>query len=452
MECIEMESKNVNGSDGSMQQYVVAYGGAWWHFFLNRSGALCFRRKEGARWSGYEILLPGIAPDFSVIAREDRIHIVCQDTDGRILYLQYGEEKWQKTVVYESGEGETAYPKYFFLTTVAGYLNLFYVLRYKGRPMLVHQIMGMGGTNMIGYITPSERPFCVVESAGTDLAVFFVNADGVLGLRKYLWSKKDFAAFVPIPLEAGLGVPHAIPAKDGYHLCGVVQVDGVDTVAYVRLGPSGEAKRTATLYLDAVEGCIPLLLDTREKLYVVWNEYNGIYYAASADDGASWDKAVRFIKNDTIPAVRYAVSSEQQQLLCYGYERDGDISLFLASALLEEAPSKRPPKREFQPAGRDVEQFAEESAHFTRYQMTRSEEPKSYITMQSIYAELCALKEQVTACMREASMLRDGLASLGALEAMVRQEADAMADLEARMSAMEAGPTGPAAPAPPEGE
>lgn len=423
-----------------MQQSIIAYDGQWWNFFLDSSGALCFRVHSGNRWGQYEILLQDVLPDFSVVAHERHIHIVCQDIHGNILYLQYSDGKWQKTNVYES-DSSKAYSKYFHLVTLSGYLNLFYILLYKERPMLVHQILGRSGTNVVDYVTLSDNPFCVVESAATELTVFYLNSKGTAGFKKYQWSKKDFCSFIPIRHEhERLYSLHAIPADgDAFHLCGIDRVDGVDNIAYMRCGSAGQTSRYAAVWLDAPTTSVPILLDSGGRLYILWQAHNTILYASSDDGGATWSKATRFIKGEQLPAVRYQMSTQAWRAQCYGYESNGNTNLLVVSGLLSHAPAADDTQTpQYQPQGRDVEKFAEESAAFNRYKLSEvQEQGKPYVTMQGLYAEVCDLKETVSELTKLTHGMLGTIHSLDGVEPMLRSQAQAVSQLEQRVFHLE---------------
>jgi len=88
-----------------MREYIAAYQGAWWHFFIKPFYGLCFRKKENGRFQKFEVLLPEACEDFCVLSAEQCIHVVCQTKIGSILYLCLDNGVWRNTVLLESKSG-----------------------------------------------------------------------------------------------------------------------------------------------------------------------------------------------------------------------------------------------------------------------------------------------------------------------------------------------------------
>lgn len=307
--------------------------------------------------------------------------------------------------------------------------------------MLVHQILGMSGANAVDYIQPGVRSFYVLADAGTNLTVFYQNAEGEAGFRRLIWSKKEFSPFTPLRgLEGSAFALCALPAaNDSLHLCGVEQLRGKDSIFCAQLSPDGSLFDKQTITLDARADSVPLLLDWCDKLYLLWNEGNHVRYALCAD-GQNWTAPVRLIKSEYTPAILYDITAAHYQAICYGYEADDVIHLFVLSALLDNPPHNAAPSAAPRLRGQDVEDFAQESVHFRRYKLSAEDTSggeKPYITAEQLYTELSSLKETVAGVTQLSAQLQNSIHSLSGMERMLTLQAEAISQLEQRVERLE---------------
>ncbi|MBE7049128.1 MAG: hypothetical protein E7393_07225 [Ruminococcaceae bacterium] len=367
-----------------MSEYIVKYGDKWWHFFIKPFYGLCFRKKEGSRFSNFEVLLSDACDDFCVLSVENQIHLVCQDKNGSILYLVMQDEMWRKTVLLESKSG-TVYPKHFTLISIGGFINLFYIIMYKEKYMLVHQIITMEDRppTVVDRIENTIPPFLVAAHTGTDISILYENESGTVGTRLYRWSRKTFAGFIPVNPSAKCFVRafrHELGGRVRY--AGFLTVEGIQNLVYFEKNEAGEYTEPTTVYLDCSKEAAPVFCQDGERLYLVWQEAGGIMSSYSINDGKKWSKPIRYMIPAGAETVLYGISENGETRYVYGYAKEQELVLYATPDLSDTIA--RHEQREFRPEGYDVVEFATE-------QGGKLEEPP----MQTINPFITQIKEEL---------------------------------------------------------
>ncbi len=341
-----------------MQEYLIRCQGHWWHFFMKPFYGLCFRKRENGRFLNFEVLLPEACEDFCAAGVGDGIHIVCQDKSGSILYLTQEKEVWHKTTLLES-KSSVPYPKYFSLVPMGGFLNLFYVIAYQEKHMLVHQILSAPDKppTVVDRITLQSPPFLSVAHTGTDITVLYENESGISGQRLYRWSRKEFGRFVPVHPAAGPSVRGAlVEPGDRVRYAALQTVDSVSNLVYFEKTEQGQDTPPVTVYLDCPKDAVPVFCHDGGRLYLSWRENGGVMSSYSVDDGGKWSKPVRYMKGASVSPVLYGIWEGGAFRQAYGYEQDRDIMLYACPGLQEEMVERTRPA--IHPRGYEAQAFA----------------------------------------------------------------------------------------------
>ncbi len=340
-----------------MEEYFVYCQNLWWHFWIKPLYGLCFRKKEQGRFTGFEVLLPEACEDFCVLSSEDCIHIICQDRGGNILYLFHNGSTWHKAVLLEN-KSSAPYPKHFKLIPIGNFLNLFYVIRYQERYMLVHQILTdeQRPPTVVDYIQPSSLPF-LCNLAGTDITVTYQNEGGICGSRLFRWSQKVFSPFRPIPLENLSRITDILPEEGSRtRYAALKKQGGITNLIYFEKNRNDTFTESVTVSLDCPDSSCPIVCRDAEKLYLVWQEGGTVMSSHSEDDGLKWSKPIRYMKGSGTTPTCYIIEDSTTTRKNYGYEKDGNPVFYVGTPLSE--PKKTPASPEFLPEGYDVENFA----------------------------------------------------------------------------------------------
>lgn len=180
-----------------MDCFVKETYGHIWHFYHNSHG-ICFCKMKDENITGYSVLLPGGRDDFDIcIDDSDSMHIVCQNSDGDILYINHFNGSWKKTTVLKS-KNKTAYDKDFSIIRVGNWLNLFFCIEYNGNKMLTHKIMDKNDTTPFVIDCIKNKYSVSKDSFGNIHILYYSETNKSWGLKKYVWSKKEWSDFSPV--------------------------------------------------------------------------------------------------------------------------------------------------------------------------------------------------------------------------------------------------------------
>ena len=180
-----------------MNCFVKETYGVIWHFYHNSHG-ICYCKMRDENIAEYQVLIPDGREDFDVLVDDsDCIHLVFQNTEGDVVYVNHFDGKWRRATLLQSKK-PTNYKKNFVLKRVNNWLNLFYCIEYNGKKMLTHQIIE--NTDSTPQVVDCIKDnFCVEQdSAGNLYLLFNSESAKTWGIKKYVWSKKEWSDFSPI--------------------------------------------------------------------------------------------------------------------------------------------------------------------------------------------------------------------------------------------------------------
>ncbi|MBQ3226308.1 MAG: hypothetical protein IJB48_04545, partial [Clostridia bacterium] len=255
-----------------LQEYLLAADGVWWHFFYKNTYGLCFRKKAGAYFSDFEILEKDCQEDFCVTLVGNTIHLVCQGNDGSILYFCYEQAVWQKEIILKSRD-QTPSPKHFALSVISGSINLFYILSYQEKMMLIHHILNRADEkpHVVDYLDPIDANFCLAPHNGTELSLCYKNANGACGLRSYRWSSKSFSPFFVIDASGNMSSPVLwVHEDDSISIAAVLCIEGIYNLVQLRREADGSLTPPTTVYLDCTRHPAHTLSARDSALVLEW--------------------------------------------------------------------------------------------------------------------------------------------------------------------------------------
>lgn len=333
------------------------------------------------------------------------MHLVCQNKTGSILYLSYDGETWRKSVLLES-KTPNPYPKYFSLVPISGYVNLFYVISYKEKHMLIHQLFHSQDKPpvVVDHIQICTPPFIVTKHTGTDLLLLYENETGTSGFRRYRWSQKEFGRFMPIHPASGCRVRAVYTEHDGRTLyAALLPVSGVVNLVFFEKNEQGDFSEPVTVNLDCPPDATPVFCKNENKLFLVWQEKGGIMSSCSIDAGRKWSKPIRYVKGASLEPVLYNIWEKDAWHHAYGHNTEREVSLYAAPPLQDDI---KPPAG-FRHAGADAEDFARQMGVMVEENRTSSA-PTDTIT-DFFKTELSALKAQFFALRLEVQELKEAI-------------------------------------------
>jgi len=336
-----------------MKEYIVAFEGAWRHFFIKQHVGLCWRKKEGFKFSDYEVVLKGVCSDFCAYCDGKVIHIACQDEKGSVLYLIYDGISWKKTTLLES-KSAGPYKKNFVFLEISGHMNLLYTIENKERLMLVHQVMMEKGIpTVVDYINNTAVPFCVALHPETDFTVFYTNEDNISGYKIYKWSQKAYSDFKATD-NGDTEIRFAKADSDGSIMAVATKTtQKIVSLLSICFDENKNISERIPVYLDCVKNITPVISEYEQKQYIVWTEYGGVVAAHRNQDG-KWSKPVRYAKSNSKEASLYVICENGKYRYYYGIAREHDIILYGTHDILKMSPG-----------GYDREVYSEKNETYT---------------------------------------------------------------------------------------
>lgn len=291
------------------------------HFFYSDKDGLCMKNKSGTK-----VLMEDAYSDFDVCMMEDNIYIICQNMQGDIILLRYGENEWKKYTLLVS-KNKQAYDKSFYLLPTGRVVQLFYVIKTADKSLLVHQIIGAGANpDVVASIESGHgRMFFAVSDADYNTYVYFQRHHGGIGYRVYKWSEKSFGSYIPLADGKANSIHVLCDSYGRQHIC-----CGFDEqTAYFCRGLNGEITAKASVACKGeIKRINPYISIDYDKIYIIWESGGSLVYSVSTDDGKSFAFPTKVMSmGDVIVEVIH--QKNNIRTLSAGYLRDGEIRIFL---------------------------------------------------------------------------------------------------------------------------
>ena|GEM_PF-2714540 len=351
-----------------------------WYFFYQIGNGICFKKKNKNRWDPYEILFKDGQKDFDVIIdSRNNLHLVCQDQLGSIIYLMYNGTQWHKYTVLQN-KSKRPYPKYFKMLLINGWINLFYVIEYKGKKLLIHQILDNHiSPNVVDYIFDASVPFRVAVDRSDNIHLYYQRESdsGKLGYKIFFWSKKSWSEFISIDIDStNISAPYAIIDKEeNIHFAFLRKNEGEYSIIYKRKPFSSFGKtswdKEILIHNRCAQHIIPVIIKEHQKLWILWQTDTKIFSCYSEDNGINWSRPAPFMAGRYGEVVLLGCRTPDLLLkqnivcdLCYGYKNNEEISIVLLSDYLKKLPDSYHAKPEYIIPGSEVEEFAKQNMQY----------------------------------------------------------------------------------------
>lgn len=372
-----------------MKEFIVASAGHWQHFFIKHGYGLCLRGKNGVHFNDFEILLSDCLEDFCVLPLGESIHVVCQDTTGAILYLYFDGSVWKKLTLF-SRKDARPYPKHFTLVPVGSHINLYYVIEYKEKHMLIHQILNRPDDEptVVDYISDSTPPFSVCYNTSGDITICYTNQAGICGTRTYRWSQKKYSPFIKLILPASAQNVTVFEDDDGTEYYSfVTKTENIHNLTLIKRESEGDFSEPKIIYLDCSPSPGVTMFKLKERLYIEWLDAGNVMMSYSDDGGEKWKKPIKYMRGTNTDIALYHIINDDKIACSYGLSDSSGIRLYDADALLETKPADKKTPR-WRSAGNDAADFAK----MFGYKKPSSDYP-DYICAEEFYHELSEMKK-----------------------------------------------------------
>ena len=156
-------------------------------------------------WSKPNLITSDSVAQYSVnMDSKDNIHIIYQDKQGNIKYLNPTNEKClSKSILKTRNPG--SHNRHPSIVSSNGKIHFFYMSRYSNRKVLTHQYLNSRGelseSKVIDYVVDNDFPYFVMEDSDDNLYIFYTYCDSRyshLGYKIYSPTRGNWSEFQSI--------------------------------------------------------------------------------------------------------------------------------------------------------------------------------------------------------------------------------------------------------------
>ncbi len=264
--------------------YLTDAYGTKWIFYISHTKCLCYT-KGGAK---DEILTRNIADTFDIVMDENgHFHIICEDTDGTLLYIKYNYHEWKK---YEILKSKSGIPKIFSIKLfMADRMPIaFYILEHDGQKLLAeHKIReGLSTAPIIIDILGKNASFCVYLDTKKCFHLFYKNEleKPVYKIAPYgakTFSNTDF------PAEHDIATLSVTEDVDGtIHVSYVANINSYYTMCYYNT----KSRIIKNLAFGISAKSTPVVIAADEKIRIQWCDNLRLFECVSSNGGDTFSK------------------------------------------------------------------------------------------------------------------------------------------------------------------
>jgi len=289
--------------DVNKKQYILSLstGKKAYFYYGQGSGILVRWQSEEGKWQEPVPAAKNGVEGFSTcLDRDNGIHLIYQDLNGNIIYLNYSGEAWFRKPVLRSRNMDTGDKQQLQIVCGKNGIYAFYILEYIGKKYIAFQDDLKDSDSQVTPKTIDQAygfPTYKVLSDNTGkMSIFYRTIkDGkkISGFRTYDAGSLKWSSFQPLPssLSELAIICAAASMTGGVHLC-LQKSEGkkyqllyykfitvADNQESMILAESEETFSNIEIYAD--EAC------TR----IFWANKEGIFCCTSYDNGNNWDTA-----------------------------------------------------------------------------------------------------------------------------------------------------------------
>ncbi len=323
------------------QEYLIAFGGVWYRIYV-RNGALWVDIKENGRFHSETCLLKGAEENFSATATEKYLHCVCSGKEG-ISYFLYDGAQWHSKKLTEQSSGTEGLN--LTLLSKDNFVHLLSVCIRGGETLLVHQLLGTGGSHPAVVDRMVGTDFSVSARDNGDFTLFYQNGENIFGTKRFRWSEKRFDAFSPLDCGCALQNAVLLAEEDDLHIAAYATFDSFVNLLFLTKNiVSGDCRLSAVHLLSGEPGAL-CISKVDSSFNVAWSESGTILRAHTMENG-HWSAPQKFLRVTGRENVLYRLKNGSLCHDVFGYMKNGIIKLYTS----EDLPEIQSPKQQTLPS------------------------------------------------------------------------------------------------------
>lgn len=322
-----------------MADYLVKHShGYMRHFCHSPKNGIYLCTMTNAHITGYEVLMAEGQNDFDMLIDDDDVtHIVCQDSEGNIIYIKNENGVWEKYTLLKS-KTSSSYPKNFRIFLTDNLINMIYAVDYKGKRLLSHHMLESSDVPVA--IDFAAGDFACAKDEGGNIHLLYTNGNGVTGWRHFSWNTKQWGEFTAASDEK-LKNPYVFSDDATY----AVAVTADNRVIYL----SQDGQKVLAEY-----GRNPVIIKNAGAIYAMWENPRDakVYVKSIKDTEDEFSSPIEFMAERFVPVKLFGLAATSfEQCVnrhCYGYIKDNIVSLFLISNFFKvnKTPPQKPDKND----------------------------------------------------------------------------------------------------------
>ena len=312
------------------QEYLIAFGGVWYRIYVHQHD-LWVDRKENGRFHAEKCLLSQVEDSFSATATETYLHCVCKCADG-VFYLLFDGTNWHTKKLMEKKDADNT--SCHTLLANGKFVHLLFSCKNNEQNLLVHQLLGYGGSHPTSVDEIGENNFCVSGEDNGDFTLLYANKEGDLGIRRFRWSEKKFEAF--FPLQCGCKLRNAVLyAKDNLlHIAAYAVFDSFINLLFLSKDITSDDTTLSAVHLLSGEAG-PICLDNSSTHPAIsWCESGTILRAQTTEKG-HWSLPQKYVRATGRENVYCRVIGDTKCYDTFGYFKNGRMMLYTGEDLPE---------------------------------------------------------------------------------------------------------------------
>jgi hypothetical protein len=288
--------------DINNKQYIIKQGSGKITnvLYKSNSGAYSSSLNKKGFWNEAVLVTKDILPGFNICTDDsDKIHILCQDRQGNIKYMNYENEKWNSKIILRS-RNFSPYDKHLTAISTEQNVHFFYTLHYSEKNLLSYQMLRNTGElsdpKVIDYVSESPSPYTVLSSLKGDLYLFYTYQDSKysrVGYKKYIAAQNMWSDFSPI--TEFNGESSIIACVNSYsgelYTCWQKHMgSGYELILSQKKSDSEEWDKEVLISRAPTPFANSSLVPFGDRLVAYWFKENTLLHTISYDDGQTWSK------------------------------------------------------------------------------------------------------------------------------------------------------------------
>jgi len=341
---------------------IIKASGHLWNFFYNQKSIFYKVCNSDGKWSESIRLMENVLDDFSVdIDPSDKIHLVCMDNKGQILYFTHNGTNWYNKCL-------SIFPlekyslKYLTISTWSEHINILFALNLIKNPSLwtiQHNFWnGSKWKNSKVVRINAIRNFGPFYT-GYDYtgSIHMIYKAPLASVHQLYYCKfhPEYLIWSNPEKITGTGNDNSHPYiltdnKDTLHLvfnCPVKNNLQIKYMQKTRISyPKGFWKNETTVSTSDKNNIHPLIYIINRTLWIVWMQQNTLLGSFSYDSGKNWTSPVQLDVPLNSEMKIFNIGSNNKEYsnmgvtLAFGYKKGNDIILPVIENALNKSQNK----------------------------------------------------------------------------------------------------------------